>query len=949
MTIEYVAEKRIAVVMYGGVSLAIYMGGVAQELLNVVRATSPARRDPKKPDAPLRPGLDDVDLSPIEAVYREAATADGGKLTNVTIDVIAGTSAGGINGIFLAKALANDLPMTPILKLWIEEGDIARLLNDRGSLQGTSLARQDPPPALLNGQRMYLKLVEAFDEMDDVRAGKAPQFDAGRVDLFVTATDIPGEVVRLPVDNNSAAQERMHKQRFHFAAGTQDHELAREQNPLLAFAARCTSSFPVAFEPFTWKDAAELAGKRAEDLPWKDRLLFVGDKYEERPFTDGGVLDNKPFSYAIDELSKRQSHLRVERMLVYVEPDPEKFDRARATAEKPSAFETALFALTIPAEQTIRNDLQNVIERNQRIEKLNAVETEVRDRLHEQTPPRLSRDQWLSADMPLLIRLYGLQYPAYHRVKVDSVVSGLSEMICSNASIGRPELVQVIRELLVAWVHGKYRTTADELRLLLDADLDYRLRKLSFLLRLLNKERELADRSRVVVLRRELQAHYDHVALLRSRIENDIGLAVGDLRVPGALLSDANLLPIARSEMPAAREAAIKALLDKTVLGDRLATYLAEENRRKELASISDATAAAVKAAGLLDITQAHQAFESYDMVIYPITRRGDVDEAVPVKILRISPLESSLHRDAPLAGKQLGHFGAFLDEGFRHNDITWGRLDAASVILKQMVSDKVKADKLIERAHWAIMAEQVNPDLTERVMGGSLPKGVKETALGAIRDPERLLAAFRAGEVYDLQVHGVQQLGSASRAGEILEKITRSWALERKLPLPRFIGWGVLGIATLAQVAIPRSFFNALGKYWGALLFLLFTVLGVAGYFLNQWSIVRAGAEGAGVVVLLSLTVFAIRAVAGERTARFLYRILHAVLAVALVWFAALAVRMPPAQVREWLQMDQWWGRLDTLAVQGALIGMALGFGLPMLRNLFDWAVAFWRRPRLF
>jgi patatin-related protein len=949
MTIEYVAEKRIAVVMYGGVSLAIYMGGVAQELLNVVRATSPARRNPKSPNAPVQPGLDESHLTPIEAVYREAATAEGGKLTNVTIDVIAGTSAGGINGIFLAKALAHDLPMTPILKLWIEEGDIAKLLNDRGSVQGTSLARQQPPPALLNGQRMYLKLIEAFDEMDEVREGQAPQFDAGRVDLFVTATDIPGEVVRLPVDNNSAAQERVHKQRFHFAAGTLDDELARKQNPLLAFAARCTSSFPVAFEPFTWKDAAELAGKRAEELPWRDRLLFVGDKYEERPFTDGGVLDNKPFSYAIDELSKRQSHLKVERMLIYVEPDPEKFDRARATAQKPSAFDTALFALTIPAEQTIRNDLQNVIERNQRIEKLNAVEAEVKDKLKEQPAPRLSKDQWLSADMQLLIRLYGLQYPAYHRVKVDSVVSGLSEMICSNASIGRPELVQVIRELVVAWVHRRYPTTADELRLLLDADLDYRLRKLSFLLRLLNEEREPADRPKVVVLRRELQAYYDHVALLRSRIENDIGLAVADLRAPGALLSDENLLPIAHAEKRADRAAAIEALLGKTVLGDRLAAYLAEENRRKELASISDATGAAVKAAGMLDITQAHQAFESYDMVIYPITRRGDIDEAVPVKILRISPLESSLRRDAPLAGNQLGHFGAFLDEGFRHNDITWGRLDAASVILKQMVADKAKADELIARAHWAIMADQVEPDLTERVMGGSLPKGVKETALGAIKDPQRLLAAFRAGEVYDLQVHGIQQLGSAGRAGEILEKMTRSWALQRNLPVPRFVGWGVLGLATLAQVAIPRSFLNVLGKSWGALLFLLFTVLGVAGYFLKEWSILRAGAEGAAVVGLLSLTVFAIRAVAGERTARLLFRIAHVALAVALVWFAARAVRMPPAQVREWLRLDQWWGQLDTLAVQGALIGMALGFGLPMLRNIFDWAVTFWRRPRLF
>ena len=39
-------EIRLAVVMYGGVSLAIYINGVAQELLALVRATAPggARR-----------------------------------------------------------------------------------------------------------------------------------------------------------------------------------------------------------------------------------------------------------------------------------------------------------------------------------------------------------------------------------------------------------------------------------------------------------------------------------------------------------------------------------------------------------------------------------------------------------------------------------------------------------------------------------------------------------------------------------------------------------------------------------------------------------------------------------------------------------------------------------------------------------------------------------------
>ena len=37
---EYTQEVRFAVVMYGGVSLAIYINGIAQELLRMVRSTS---------------------------------------------------------------------------------------------------------------------------------------------------------------------------------------------------------------------------------------------------------------------------------------------------------------------------------------------------------------------------------------------------------------------------------------------------------------------------------------------------------------------------------------------------------------------------------------------------------------------------------------------------------------------------------------------------------------------------------------------------------------------------------------------------------------------------------------------------------------------------------------------------------------------------------------------
>ena len=70
-------EVRFAVVMYGGVSLAIYINGVAQELFRLVRATAPnAAWDGL--------AIEDGDLSGIEAVYREI----GGTDTRFVVDIL---------------------------------------------------------------------------------------------------------------------------------------------------------------------------------------------------------------------------------------------------------------------------------------------------------------------------------------------------------------------------------------------------------------------------------------------------------------------------------------------------------------------------------------------------------------------------------------------------------------------------------------------------------------------------------------------------------------------------------------------------------------------------------------------------------------------------------------------------------------------------------------------
>src|SRR5690242_5482946 len=63
---EYVKEVRFAVVMYGGVSLAIYINGVAQEMLRLVRSTSASVDDGSGGRSPVPAD----ELKGTERVYR---------------------------------------------------------------------------------------------------------------------------------------------------------------------------------------------------------------------------------------------------------------------------------------------------------------------------------------------------------------------------------------------------------------------------------------------------------------------------------------------------------------------------------------------------------------------------------------------------------------------------------------------------------------------------------------------------------------------------------------------------------------------------------------------------------------------------------------------------------------------------------------------------------------
>ena len=100
-------ELRIALICYGGISLAVYMHGVTKEVWLATRASRGFLRDDPPPER-------------VEGVYRrllETIERERKLKLRVLTDIIAGASAGGINGVFLAQAIASGQSLEPLTRL----------------------------------------------------------------------------------------------------------------------------------------------------------------------------------------------------------------------------------------------------------------------------------------------------------------------------------------------------------------------------------------------------------------------------------------------------------------------------------------------------------------------------------------------------------------------------------------------------------------------------------------------------------------------------------------------------------------------------------------------------------------------------------------------------------------------------------------------------------------
>src|SRR5262245_13457779 len=450
-TREPTKELRLGVVCYGGSSLAIYMHGVTKELNRLVKASA----------------LLAAELSPqagakSEAFYIELLrklAEDSGVRTRVVVDVVAGTSAGGINGIYLTKAIAHNLSQDALRDVWFDKGDMKELLllpkrwpvKLRFALLLPRALKKSP----LRGNEMAQWLYNALEEMD-TGGPQPPELKTlvprdNRLDLFVTITDFYGYDRLVAIADPRLVHDKRHRHALTFTYGPGERDQFQPRNNgALAFAGRATSCFPGVFPPVSFTAFKEWIPKA--DLSDLDRCFrshkLAGADPAATQFVDGGVLDNKPFGWAISSIMQRRADVEVDRRLLYLEPDPGgrpiTADGQPVEPQKPpETFAAILGAISgLPRQEPILDDLLNVSAHNDRVQRIrDVIETSfpgvaefvegiVGDANALPSDPESGQfAEWSKEINERTIGQAGLAYATYLRLKISSAVERYAQTV----------------------------------------------------------------------------------------------------------------------------------------------------------------------------------------------------------------------------------------------------------------------------------------------------------------------------------------------------------------------------------------------------------------------------------------------------------------------------------------------------------------------------------------
>lgn len=506
-------ELRIALVCFGGVSLAVYMHGISKEILKLIRVSA-ALHSIKDRDARLRASFFETIGGQgaeydTEAVYFDVLREIGRQVDlRVIVDVIAGASAGGLNGATLGRALSHDLPILPLRDLWLDNADVNVLLaadaragawsklalkplfwgaaatgllpsiknaEVRRNLSLFVRSRWFKPP--LDGTRMSALMLDAMTIMGQPAYPGGSLLPSGqKLELFVTLTDFHGHQHPISIHDPPIILEREHRHvlRFQYRrnqSGTEASDFDLGNAPALAFAARATSSFPGIFPPARIAEMDEILAQRG--LPWPHRERFLREGFARHLqagidpvnacFIDGAVLNNRPFREAIAALRERQAYRQVDRRLVYIDPHPGHAP-SNSLRAVPNLFSVIKGSLSdLPRNQPVADELDWVIGFNDRVRRLRGVIDDARPRVTRLVTEVVATPldwavaaeqikRWREQVNTRVAVKAGFAYQSYVRLKLATVLAFVSQLIAKLCDAGpRSRMHGLIAATMDAW------------------------------------------------------------------------------------------------------------------------------------------------------------------------------------------------------------------------------------------------------------------------------------------------------------------------------------------------------------------------------------------------------------------------------------------------------------------------------------------------------------------
>ncbi len=853
-------EVRVALVLNGGVSLAVWMGGVVHELDLLRRASSGG--------ASIKPQPYDEQI----AARWAALCHRGGERRRVVVDVIAGTSAGGLNGSMLATAIAHGSTMDPTDQMrgpWLRQRWSALGGLEPGKLVPSSTS----PASVLDGEYFLNELQDILGRL----AGAGDPAAAEPVTLFVTASGLGRQQFTAQDAAGQPFDVPDHRYLFRFTseAGTRyagdgvtfegvfENELS--DTHLLARASRSSASFPAAFEPVL--ETPQMAANPPRLQPaWSHQASWL---------VDGGVLDNAPFGPVLDVIARRPVAGKASRYVLYVVPSSGVGSATVVPSGQPSARTAVLSALQFPREVDFRSD----------VEQLERLLTEA-DASWSDTQRLFDRSVDDPDERRRLQRAADLLRPAYVRGRaaggvwealtisqgqgstVLDATSALSEADVDAVIAAQPSWVQG-RDVPLTVTVGDPTQAASGPRPWWPWGTGPAERVVRLVLRSLRTRIDLAANttsSDVTVLSQALDD--------TSRVLQNV-IAVRDTVMQA--LAAAELDP---QEGAVAITGGVNAVFERLHVQAALGAQMAQLQSIVAPAQVLTALAVEVVSRCTSARTPPQRSAP------FQFLRLGP-DVALPLLADQTSGTQAAMLADRILYGTQVGHFGAFGAAEWREWDWLMGRLHGVAHLGHLLGADEpwIRDTQALVLAAEQSSLEAVNRRIEQ--LSVDFPPGAGTAALTAMRDELNATARgrviLRALVERLIAVSGgiTPRLGTWVKAAAAIEHRPQRRYLRalRWLTAPaRGVFWrGIVSGVQQEQVPAP-----ALVTPWPALAALLLTLaLTVGAVRADARAVAVPLALAAGVALAVAMTLYGLRWTMRRIRRRLTHRVSNAVHAV--------------------------------------------------------------------